>query len=94
MYNSNGRTLKDIIDLCVKHKIKLNLTTNGGFHAPHLRYTVDEWCDLLLPVLSDIKFSWNGATKATNEAIMKFSKWENQVQPYVSPCFVLLLIVI
>ena len=36
-----------------------------------------KWAELLVPVLSDIKISWNGATKETHEKIMIDSKWEN-----------------
>ena len=36
-----------------------------------------KWAELLVPVLSDIKISWNGATKETHEKIMRDSKWEN-----------------
>ena len=65
----------DILDLCRRHRIKLNLTTNGTF--PRLGATA--WAKLIVPVTSDVKISWNGATKATHEAIMLGSQWEKVV---------------
>jgi MoaA/NifB/PqqE/SkfB family radical SAM enzyme len=52
--------------------VKLNLTTNGTFP----RLGAEEWARRIVPVTSDIKISWNGATKATHEAIMLGSRWE------------------
>ncbi len=61
-----------IIELCHHYKIKLNLTTNGTFP----RKGVEVWSKLIVPVASDIKISWNGATKATQEKIMLGTQWE------------------
>jgi MoaA/NifB/PqqE/SkfB family radical SAM enzyme len=61
-----------IIELCHKYGLKLNLTTNGSFPVKG----VEKWSELLVPVLSDVKISWNGATKKTHEKIMIGSKWE------------------
>lgn len=55
------------IDLCNEKNLKLNLTTNGTFP----RRDIEEWGDFLLPICSDIKISWNGLTKETDEAIMQ-----------------------
>lgn len=63
---------EDIINLCHEYNIKLNLTTNGTFP----RKGVDKWANLLLPVTSDVKISWNGASKETQEKIMLGTKWE------------------
>lgn len=41
---------------------------------------VVEWARLLVPVLSDVKFSWNGTTQATQELVMKNSKLDKQVR--------------
>ena len=65
----------EIIELCHQYNVKLNLTTNGSFP----RKTPEEWSKLLVPVTSDVKFSWNGATKETQEKIMLNSKWEQMV---------------
>jgi len=55
------------IDLCRDYNLKLNLTTNGTFP----RRSIDEWAEILLPICSDIKISWNGYLKETDESIMK-----------------------
>jgi MoaA/NifB/PqqE/SkfB family radical SAM enzyme len=52
--------------------VKLNLTTNGTF--PKLG--ASEWAKKIVPVTSDVKISWNGASKKTHEKIMLGSNWE------------------
>ncbi|MDR1139083.1 MAG: glycosyltransferase [Rickettsiales bacterium] len=66
------KSFDEIINLCHEFGLKLNLTTNGSFPIKGAK----KWAELLVPVLSDIKISWNGATKETHEKIMKGSKWE------------------
>ena len=66
----------EIINLCHEFGLKMNLTTNGSFVVKGAK----KWAELLVPVLSDIKISWNGATKETHEKIMKGSKWENVIE--------------
>ncbi|ACY13399.1 glycosyltransferase [Haliangium ochraceum] len=61
-----------ILALCVEHGVRLNLTTNGSFP----RLGARAWAERIVPVTSDVKISWNGATKATQEAIMLGSDWE------------------
>ena len=65
-----------IIELCQRYGVKLNLTTNGTFP----RLGAAEWAKRIVPVTSDVKISWNGGTKATHEAIMVGSKWENVLE--------------
>jgi len=65
-----------ILELCKKYDIKLNLTTNGSF----LRKKIETWAKLIVPITSDIKISWNGATKETNEKIMQGCNFENQLE--------------
>ncbi|ODS23107.1 radical SAM protein [Candidatus Endobugula sertula] len=65
-----------ILDLCKKYNIKLNLTTNGTFPGIGAR----AWAKLIVPVASDVKISWNGATKKTHEIIMLGSHWENTLE--------------
>lgn len=65
-----------ILGLCDRYGVKLNLTTNGTF--PRLGATT--WAERIVPVTSDVKISWNGATKATHEAIMLGSRWEKVVE--------------
>ena len=56
----------EILALCSEHGVRLNLTTNGTFP----RLGAKAWAERIVPVASDVKISWNGATKATHEAIM------------------------
>jgi len=60
-----------IIDLCQDYGIQLNLTTNGTFP----RKGAIAWAKRLVPVTSDVKISWNGATKTTQESIMVGTQW-------------------
>jgi glycosyltransferase involved in cell wall biosynthesis/MoaA/NifB/PqqE/SkfB family radical SAM enzyme len=74
--------LDEIIELCRTHGVKLNLTTNGTFPGRGAR----RWAELLAPVTSDVKISWNGATAATHEAIMVGARWDrvlNNVRAFV-----------
>ena len=63
---------EDILALCSEHGVRLNLTTNGTFPKLGAR----GWAERIVPVASDVKISWNGATKATQEAIMVGTRWE------------------
>jgi MoaA/NifB/PqqE/SkfB family radical SAM enzyme len=65
-----------LIDLCVQHGLLLNLTTNGTFP----RLGAREWARRLVPVLSDVKVSWNGATPQTQERIMLGSSFPAMVE--------------
>jgi MoaA/NifB/PqqE/SkfB family radical SAM enzyme len=56
-----------IIFLCKKFSIKLNLTTNGTFP----KKDIHTWAELLIPVCSDIKISWNGSTATTAQKVME-----------------------
>jgi MoaA/NifB/PqqE/SkfB family radical SAM enzyme len=67
---------EDILALCSKHGVKLNLTTNGSFP----RLGAQAWAKRIVPVTSDVKISWNGATKATQEVIMIGSIWESVLE--------------
>jgi MoaA/NifB/PqqE/SkfB family radical SAM enzyme len=62
----------EILDLCRDHGVRLNLTTNGTFP----RLGARAWAERIVPVTSDVKISWNGATAATHEAIMLGARWE------------------
>lgn len=65
-----------ILELCRRYGVKLNLTTNGTFPG---RGATD-WARRIVPVASDVKISWNGATKTTHEAIMIGSRWEKSIE--------------
>eukprot|EP00435_Cladocopium_sp_Y103_P036049 s8_g9.t1 len=56
--------------------LRLNLTTNGTF--PKLG--AERWAPKVLPITSDIKISWNGATKGTQESIMRGQKFEDVLE--------------
>jgi len=66
----------EIIDLCTQYRIKLNLTTNGTF--PKLG--PDTWAKKLVPVCSDVKISWNGGCKSTQEKIMIGTNWDKNIE--------------
>lgn len=67
---------EEIVALVREHGIQLNLTTNGTFP----RLGARRWAELLVPVTSDVKISWNGATASTHEAIMVGSRWETVLE--------------
>lgn len=62
----------EILDLCREHGVKLNLTTNGTFPRRGAR----AWAERIVPVTSDVKISWNGATRETQESIMLGTQWD------------------
>lgn len=62
----------EILKLCEEYKLKLNLTTNGTF--PGRGATA--WAERIVPVTSDVKISWNGATARTQELVMIGTRWE------------------
>lgn len=70
------RHFKEILDLCHEYGVKLNLTTNGTFP----KYGATKWANWIVPVGSDVKISWNGATKRTSELIMIGSNFEQRIQ--------------
>ena len=67
---------EQLVDLCRKNNVKMNLTTNGTFP----KGGVDFWADKLLDVMSDVKFSINGINPAINEAIMCGIDTKKQLQ--------------
>lgn len=62
----------ELIDACMAQGILLNLTTNGTFPRKGAR----EWARRLVPITSDVKISWNGATQRTQEEVMRGVRWE------------------
>lgn len=70
------RHFEEIIALCQEFEVKLNLTTNGTFP----KYGATEWANRIVPIGSDVKISWNGATKQTSELIMIGSNFEKRLQ--------------
>ena len=66
----------DIIKLCYRHSLKLNLTTNGTWP----KINSEQWANKICPIASDVKVSWNGATKETQEKIMPGSQYEKRLE--------------
>jgi MoaA/NifB/PqqE/SkfB family radical SAM enzyme len=58
------------VELCYKYDIKMNLTTNGTFPKTTEK-SVIEWAHLIVPITTDVKISWNGATAKTAQMVMQ-----------------------
>ncbi len=67
---------EEILCLCRENKLLMNLTTNGTFP----RIGPLSWSEKIIPITSDIKISWNGATKKTQEKIMKGSRFDKMLE--------------
>jgi glycosyltransferase involved in cell wall biosynthesis/MoaA/NifB/PqqE/SkfB family radical SAM enzyme len=67
------------IELCYKYNIKMNLTTNGTFPRTTEK-TVTEWAKLIVPITTDVKISWNGATAKTSQEVMKGIDFEQTIE--------------
>ncbi len=70
------RHFDEILDLCAEYGVRLNLTTNGTFPGRGAA----AWAERIVPVTSDVKVSWNGATGSTQEAVMLGSNWERVLE--------------
>ena len=70
------RHFDEIIDLCAEYGVKLNLTTNGTFP----QRGAQRWAERIVPVTSDVKISWNGSNKNTQETVMLGSNWETVLE--------------
>jgi len=64
------RGMEEIIELCVRHRVKLNLTTNGTFP----RLGARRWAELVVPIGSDVKISLNGVRQETQVKVMPGAK--------------------
>ncbi len=62
----------EFIDLCTEFGVRMNLTTNGTFPGRGTK----AWAERIIPVTSDVKISINGATSATQEAVMLGTRLE------------------
>jgi MoaA/NifB/PqqE/SkfB family radical SAM enzyme len=58
------------LDLCHELGLSLNLTTNGTFPSPDKHQNVEYWANRIVPIGSDVKISWNGASEKTQNGIM------------------------
>lgn len=70
------RQMDEILALCAEFGIRCNLTTNGTFP----KRTVEDWAERIVPVTSDVKISWNGATAETAQKVMLKLDFEQAVQ--------------
>lgn len=70
------RQMDEVFALASELGMKINLTTNGTFP----KKSVEDWAAIIVPVTSDVKISWNGATKETAEAVMKGLKFEQALE--------------
>jgi glycosyltransferase involved in cell wall biosynthesis/MoaA/NifB/PqqE/SkfB family radical SAM enzyme len=66
----------EILAICREYGVKLNLTTNGTFP----RLGARAWAEQIVPITSDVKISWNGATEETHESIMIGTDWETALE--------------
>jgi MoaA/NifB/PqqE/SkfB family radical SAM enzyme len=69
------RQMDELLELAKELGMKVNLTTNGTFP----KRSVEDWAARIVPVTSDVKISWNGATKETAESVMKGLKFEQAI---------------
>ncbi|MBQ3676639.1 MAG: glycosyltransferase [Bacteroidales bacterium] len=67
---------EQLVELCRKNNIKMNLTTNGTFPKGGVEF----WTPKLLDVISDVKFSINGINPEVNGKIMCGINTEKQLR--------------
>jgi MoaA/NifB/PqqE/SkfB family radical SAM enzyme len=67
------------VELCYKYDLKMNLTTNGTFPKTTEK-TVTEWAKLIVPITTDVKISWNGATAQIAQLVMKGINFEQVIE--------------
>lgn len=65
---------EEIVEVCREYGVRLNLTTNGTWP----RRGPVGWAELLCPVTSDVKVSWNGTSGRVQEGIMPGSSLERR----------------
>ncbi|MFT6903625.1 MAG: MoaA/NifB/PqqE/SkfB family radical SAM enzyme [Oleiphilaceae bacterium] len=68
------------LDLCHELGLKLNLTTNGTFPSPEKHQSVEYWAKRIIPIGSDVKISWNGATAETHNSIMLKASLDQHIE--------------
>lgn len=65
-----------IIALCHEHRVRMNLTTNGTFP----RLGAQRWAELIVPIGSDVKISWNGADASSQQAVMPGNQFAKNLE--------------
>lgn len=68
------------LDLCHELNLSLNLTTNGTFPSPDKHQNVEYWANRIVPIGSDVKISWNGASEHTHSQIMLGAKLSEHIE--------------
>ena len=68
------------LDLCEELGLSLNLTTNGTFPSSEKNHNVEYWAKRIVPLASDVKISWNGATQDTQSKIMLGTELEEHIE--------------
>jgi MoaA/NifB/PqqE/SkfB family radical SAM enzyme len=68
--------LDALLAACADQGLLVNVTTNGTFPGRG----ATRWGEALLPVASDVKISWNGATARTAEAVMAGLHFDQAVE--------------
>lgn len=69
-----------IVEVCRENGIKLNLTTNGTWP----KYGARRWAEIICPVASDVKISWNGSNSSVQEGIMKGSSFDRRLNDLIA----------
>lgn len=72
--------LEDMLNLCRELGLKLNLTTNGTFPSREKRKNVEYWAERIVPIASDVKISWNGASHKIQSEIMPETQIEQHIE--------------
>ena len=67
------------LSLCRELDLKLNLTTNGTFPGREKQHNVEYWAHNIVPVASDVKISWNGASDKTQKQIMQGTNLQQHI---------------
>ena len=70
---------ESILEFCHEFGLKINLTTNGTFPSPEKDKNVEYWAEHIVPIASDVKISWNGATEETHAAVMRGTKLADHI---------------
>ncbi|WP_430408571.1 glycosyltransferase [Kordia sp.] len=65
-----------LLKLASSKELKINLTTNGTFP----KKSVLEWAKLIVPITTDVKISWNGATSTTASTVMKGIDFDTTIE--------------
>lgn len=67
------------LDLCVELGLSINLTTNGTFPSSEKHQNVEYWAKRIVPLTSDVKISWNGASESVQSEVMRGTNFAQHV---------------